>query len=219
LAQVEHDMTGPSSTCATDDEGIIPTIASRSARVRILSVRVEAASIPGVMVFVPTPHHDARGLFTRTFDAEVAAQHGLDAASFVQDSQSRTRAGVVRGLHGRTGQGEAKLVRCARGAVYDVVVDARPSSPMFGRHETFRLDDTDFWQLYIPPGLLHGFQAMTEFADVCYRIDRPHNPAEDVAVRHDDPDLSISWPFAVTALSARDAAADSWASLRKSLMP
>jgi dTDP-4-dehydrorhamnose 3,5-epimerase len=169
------------------------------------------------MIFVPEPDHDARGLFTRTFDAAVAIEHGLDPAAFLQDSQSRSRAGVVRGLHGRSGRGEAKLVRCARGAVHDVVVDARPSSRTFASHESFRLDDVDFWHLYIPPGLLHGFQALTEFADVCYRIDRLHDPAEDIAVRYDDADLSISWPLPVSTISARDAAAGSWASLRASL--
>jgi dTDP-4-dehydrorhamnose 3,5-epimerase len=175
---------------------------------------MRTTSLAQVMVFLPAPHHDDRGFFTRTFDAEVAAVHGLDPASFVQDSQSRSRRGVVRGLHGRSGEGEAKLVRCARGAVHDVVVDARPGSPTFGRHEAFRLDDEQFWHLYIPPGLLHGFQALTDQADVCYRIDRGHDPTEDVAVRFDDPDLAIAWPLAVTAISERDAAAGTWAELR-----
>jgi dTDP-4-dehydrorhamnose 3,5-epimerase len=94
-----------------------------------------------------------------------------------------------------------------------VVVDARPGSPTFGRHESFRLDDDQFWHLYIPSGLLHGFQALTDDADVCYRIDRPHDPAEDLAVRYDDPDLAIDWPLAVTEISERDAAAGTWAEL------
>jgi dTDP-4-dehydrorhamnose 3,5-epimerase len=166
-----------------------------------------------VLVFVPSPHRDDRGLFTRTFDADIAADHGLDPASFLQDSQSRSRQGVLRGLHGRSGRGEAKLVRCARGAVHDVVIDARPGSATFGRHETFRLDDDQFWHLFVPPGLLHGFQVLTDHADVCYRIDRPHDPTEDLAVRYDDPDLAIAWPRAVTAISERDAAAGTWAQL------
>jgi dTDP-4-dehydrorhamnose 3,5-epimerase len=173
---------------------------------------MRTTSLAGVMVFVPTPHHDHRGFFTRIFDADVAARHGVDAASFLQDSQSRSRQGVVRGLHGRDGDGEAKLVRCAHGAVHDVVVDARPGSPTFGRLEAFRLDDEQFWHLYIPPGLLHGFQALTD-ADVCYRIDRPHDPFEDIAVRYDDPDLAIDWPLPVTTVSDRDAAAGTWAAL------
>jgi dTDP-4-dehydrorhamnose 3,5-epimerase len=176
-------------------------------------MEVRTTSLAGVMVFVPAPHRDTRGLFTRTFDAEVAAGHGLDPASFVQDSQSRSRRGVVRGLHGRADRGEAKLVRCSRGAVHDVLVDARPASPTFGRTEAVRLDDDRFWLLFVPPGFLHGFQVVTTDADVCYRIDRPHDPAEDLAVRYDDPELAIAWPLPVTALSARDAAAGSWADL------
>jgi len=180
-------------------------------------MQVRSTSIAGVLVFVPTPHYDDRGFFTRTFDADVAAAHGLDPASFAQDSQSRSRSGVLRGLHVRSGRGETKLVRCARGAIHDVVVDARPDSSTFGRFETFRLDDEEFWHLYIPQGLLHGFQVLTEYADVCYRIDRPHDPSEDRAVRYDDPHLSITWPLQVTEISPRDAAAGSWAELMKGM--
>jgi dTDP-4-dehydrorhamnose 3,5-epimerase len=167
-------------------------------------MEVRTTSIDGVLLFVPTPHHDDRGLFTRTFDTAIAADYGIDATRFTQDSQSRSHLGVLRGLHGRSGAGEAKLVRCAHGAVSDVVVDARRSSPTFGRHEAFRLDDERFAQLYIPPGMLHGFQALSEIADVCYRIDRWHDPTEDIAVRHNDPDLGIHWPLPVSHISDRD---------------
>lgn len=181
-------------------------------------MHVLKATLPGVIVFVPTPHHDHRGLFIRTFDAEIARQHGITPEGFIQDSQSRTKQGVLRGLHGRRDRGETKLVRCARGAVHDVLVDARPDSPTFGRHETFRLDDETFAQLYIPAGILHGFQALTEPTDVCYRIDREHDPAEDLAVRYDDPELGIEWPLPVSAISERDLAAGSWAELREHLI-
>jgi dTDP-4-dehydrorhamnose 3,5-epimerase len=181
-------------------------------------VQVRTTSLSGVLVFVPTPHYDDRGFFTRTFDAAIVAAHGIDSASFVQDSQSRSRRGVLRGLHGRSGRGEAKLVRCANGAVLDVLIDARPTSPTFGRHESFLLDDEQFCHLYVPPGMLHGYQVLTEFADVCYRIDRPHEPMEGLAVRYDDPELAIPWPSPVTAISDRDAAAGSWAQLRAALI-
>lgn len=179
-------------------------------------MRIEAAELAGVAVLTPEPFRDDRGLFTRTFDA-VLFDEWLGApgtsASFIQDSQSRSGRGVIRGLHGRGGRGEAKLVRCANGAVLDVLVDARPDSPTFGRHESFTLDDNDFRHLYVPPGMLHGFQALTETADVCYRIDRPHDPTMDLAVRYDDPDLAIDWPLPVSVVSTRDAAAGSWADL------
>ena len=116
-------------------------------------------------------------------------------------------------MHGRSGRGEAKLVRCANGAVHDVLVDIRKDSPTFGEQQAFLLDDNDFRHLYVPPGFLHGFQALTETADVCYRIDRPHDPAEDLAVAYDDPDLAIEWPLPVSVISARDASAGSWAEL------
>lgn len=181
-------------------------------------MRVEMTDLDGVLLFVPTPHRDHRGLFTRTFDAEIGARFGLEPALLIQDSQSRSRQGTIRGMHGRTGRGEAKLVRCARGAVHDVVVDARPDSPTFGAHTAILLDDESFVTVYIPPGFLHGFQALTEPADVCYRIDRPHDPTEDVAVRYDDPDLALPWPRLVTALSERDREAPSWATLRARLL-
>ena len=174
---------------------------------------VEPADLDGVLLFRPSPHRDDRGLFTRTFDADAAAEHGIDAAAFVQDSQSRSSRGTLRGLHGRGGSGEAKLVRCARGAIHDVIVDARPGSPTFGQHRSFRLDDDAFCALYVPRGFLHGFQVLSDVADICYRIDRPHDPTEDVSVRYDDPELGIGWPAPVETLSARDEAAGSWRDL------
>ena len=180
-------------------------------------MRVERGEIEGVLLFVPTPYRDRRGLFTRTFDAAVAAGAGLRPEAFIQDSQSRSRRGTIRGLHGRSGRGEAKLVRCARGAVHDVLVDARPDSPTFGTRMAVRLDDEAFVTLYVPPGLLHGFQALTDQADTCYRIDREHDPAEDVAVRYDDPDLKVAWPLPAAGVSARDLAAGSWAGLLRRL--
>ncbi|MEV6562162.1 dTDP-4-dehydrorhamnose 3,5-epimerase [Nocardia sp. NPDC051756] len=179
-------------------------------------MRIEQTELADVLVLVPEPFRDDRGLFTRTFDAaEFDTYLGRPgaAAAFQQDSQSRSGSGVVRGMHGRSGRGEAKLVRCAHGAVHDVLVDLRRGSPTFGRQQAFLLDDETFRHLYVPPGFLHGFQALTDSADVCYRIDRPHDPAEDIGVAYDDPDLAIAWPRPVTLVSARDAAAGSWQQL------
>ncbi len=179
-------------------------------------VRIEKTDLADVLVLIPQPFRDDRGLFTRTFDADIFDDY-LGApgtsASFVQDSQSRSAKGVIRGMHGRSGRGEAKLVRCANGAVHDVLVDIRRDSPTFGKQQAFLLDDNDFRHLYVPPGFLHGFQALTATADVCYRIDRPHDPSEDLAVAYNDPDLAIDWPLPVSTVSARDASAGSWAEL------
>jgi dTDP-4-dehydrorhamnose 3,5-epimerase len=177
-------------------------------------VLIERSELADVVCFLPeTRHEDERGWFVRTLDVAVADRAGVDARAFLQDSQSRSRQGVLRGMHGRAGAGEAKLVRCARGAVLDVLVDTRPSSPTFGRSATFRLDDETGRHLYVPPGFLHGFQVLTPEADVCYRIDREHDPSEDLAVRYDDPDLALPWPLPVTAISPRDAAAGTWRDL------
>lgn len=173
--------------------------------------------LAGLVVFRPQVHRDERGFFSRTFDAAGAAEAGVDPGWFVQDSQSRSLRGVVRAFHGRSGAGEGKLVRCARGAVWDTVVDIRTGSPTFGRSHSLRLDDEDLDHLYVPPGFLHGYQVVSEVADVCYRITREHDPSEDLAVHYADPDLAVAWPERVTVVSARDQAAGSWAHLRSAL--
>jgi dTDP-4-dehydrorhamnose 3,5-epimerase len=174
---------------------------------------VQLTELEGVLVFRPTPHRDERGFFSRTFDAAAARAHGIRPEALVQDSQSRTRRGVVRGLHGRLGQGEAKLMRCARGAAHLVVVDARLGSATLGRHVAMPLDDEALASVWVPRGMLVGFQALSEEVDLCYRIDREHDEREGVAVRHDDPDLAIRWPRPVEGLSRRDREAGSWADL------
>lgn len=165
-------------------------------------MRVVEQDLPGVLTFHPVVHRDDRGYFTRTWDRAVAARAGLP--DFVQDSQSRSLQGVVRGLHVRAGAGEAKLVRCARGRIWDVVLDLRRSSPTFGQWRGFDLDDVDHVGLFIPRGCAHGWQALSEVADVCYRIDAEHDPAEDLTIAYDDPWAGVTWPAQVTAVSARD---------------
>ena len=167
--------------------------------------------IAGALLFTPQPYVDERGFFSRTFDADVAREAGIDPAGFAQDSLSRSARGVVRGMHIRRGRGEAKLVRCSYGAVFDVIVDLRPGSATYGNLESFELRGDEQVSLYVPAGCAHGFQALTEPADVAYRIDRPHDPSEDVSIAFDDPELDIPWPLPVTLVSARDKKAPSLA--------
>lgn len=169
----------------------------------------------GALLVQSQPHTDERGFFSRTFDANVARGAGIDPDGFVQDSQSRSRRGVIRGLHLRSGKGEAKLVRCSYGSIFDVIVDLRPSSPTYRNWASFELSDDSHVSLYIPAGCAHGFQALTDPADVCYRIDRAHDPSEDMAIAFDDPELAIPWPLPVTLMSGRDQAAESLAAVRK----
>ncbi|MFD7027790.1 dTDP-4-dehydrorhamnose 3,5-epimerase [Streptomyces sp. NPDC059917] len=161
-------------------------------------------TIAGAYLFASTSHSDERGFFCRTFDADVVRSVGLDPHSFVQDSVSRSVRGVLRGLHLRSGAGEAKLVRCSYGKVFDVVVDLRADSPTYRNVASFELSGDTQVTLYVPAGCAHGFQALTETADVSYRIDRPHDPAEDVTIAFDDPELAVPWPLPVTSMSQRD---------------
>jgi dTDP-4-dehydrorhamnose 3,5-epimerase len=161
-------------------------------------------SIPGLIVFTPTPHIDRRGFFSRTFDSQVAREAGIDPAAFVQDSMSRSAKGVIRGLHVRVGAGENKLVRCSAGAIFDVVVDLRPASPTFRQWLSFDLNGDNQRSVYIPAGCAHGFQALTEPADTSYRIDREHDFSEDLTIAYDDPELAVPWPLPVTVMSDSD---------------
>jgi dTDP-4-dehydrorhamnose 3,5-epimerase len=170
-------------------------------------VKIVPGVLEGTLVFEPKPIHDERGFFTRTFDAEVALAAGFDSGHLVQDSQSRSSRGVIRGLHLRTDGGEGKLVRCAHGALLDVAVDLRPASRTYRQWMTVILDDIDHRSVWLPAGLAHGFQVLTETADTCYRIDRVHQPGFDAAIRFDDPEIGIPWPLPVTGLSVRDSQA------------
>jgi dTDP-4-dehydrorhamnose 3,5-epimerase len=160
--------------------------------------------IAGALLLRPSPHVDDRGFFCRTFDADVLHAAGIAPDAFIQHSLSRSVRGVVRGLHVRRGDGEAKLVRCSYGAIFDVVVDLRPASPTHGNWESFHLRDDEQVTLYVPAGCAHGFQALTDIADVSYMIDRAHDPSEDVSIAFDDPELDIPWPLPITIMSPRD---------------
>ncbi|WP_431989691.1 dTDP-4-dehydrorhamnose 3,5-epimerase family protein [Streptomyces albogriseolus] len=177
----------------------------------------EVPAIAGAFLFEPTPFTDERGFFCRTFDADAVRSVGLDPGAFVQDSLSRSVRGVVRGMHLRSGEGEAKLVRCSYGRIFDVVVDLRPGSPTYLGRATFELSGDTQATLYVPAGCAHGFQALTETADTSYRIDREHDPAQDVTIAFDDPGLAVPWPLPVTVTSERDREAPGLAEVLRTL--
>jgi dTDP-4-dehydrorhamnose 3,5-epimerase len=165
-------------------------------------VRARPGVIDGSIVFEPERNH--HGPVTCTFDAEVAMTVGLAAGCLVQENQYRVPRGCVRGLYVRSDGGEDLLVRCSFGAVLDVAVDLRPSSPTYRVWMTMRLDDNEHRSVWLPPGLAHGFQALTAIADVCCRTNRVVNPQQVVVIRHDDPDLEIPWPAPVSGVLERD---------------
>jgi dTDP-4-dehydrorhamnose 3,5-epimerase len=157
--------------------------------------------IEGVVLIEPTLHGDERGFLLETFrDSEM---HNLDIeVDFVQDNQSRSEARVLRGIHMQRGQ--AKLVRCPRGRIFDVAVDLRPDSPTYKRWEGYELDDVDHRQLFIPAGFGHGFCVLSEVADVLYRLSSYYDPDLESGIAWDDPEFAVHWPISDPILSERD---------------
>jgi dTDP-4-dehydrorhamnose 3,5-epimerase len=171
-------------------------------------VQVQPTGLDGPLLLEPDVHGDARGFFVETFRSDDLAALGLgDGVEFVQDNHSRSGRGVVRGMHFALGGGIAKLVRCARGTIVDVIVDIRRGSPDFGKWEAFTLDDEKHAQLLVPVGFAHGFCVTSDVADVCYKQTGYYDPATDRGIAYDDPEIGIDWPIplAERIVSARDA--------------
>ncbi|HET9719144.1 MAG TPA: dTDP-4-dehydrorhamnose 3,5-epimerase [Solirubrobacteraceae bacterium] len=157
------------------------------------------------LLIEPTVHGDARGFFLETFREESLRRRGVELP-WVQDNHSRSGRGVLRGMHFQPGM--AKLVRCARGAIFDVIVDLRVGSPTFGHWEGYELNDENHRQFLCPDGFAHGFCVLSEVADVVYKTSSYYDAAAERGFAYDDPAVGISWP-SETALrtSSRDAAA------------
>lgn len=171
--------------------------------------RVKAlnTTLPGVIVIEPVIHGDSRGFFQETYREDVLARLGI-SDRFVQDNHSRSARGVIRGMHFQGGEHpQAKLVRCARGAILDVVVDIRRGSPTFGRWEAQVLDDERGLQVYCPVGFAHGFQVLSDVADVVYRCSEYYAPADELSLAFNDPTLAIAWQDISPVVSERDRAA------------
>jgi dTDP-4-dehydrorhamnose 3,5-epimerase len=163
----------------------------------------------------PIVHGDQRGFFLETYRRSTLADLGIDD-EFVQDNQSRSRGGVVRGMHFQPGM--AKLVRCARGAIFDVVVDLRRGSPTFGQWEGAELSDSNHRQLYCPDGFAHGFCVMSDVADVLYMTSAYYDPQRESGFAYDDPAVAIEWPVDLElSASERDSRAPALAEIADSL--
>lgn len=160
--------------------------------------------LDGPVLIEPIVRGDERGFFVETYRANVWAGCGIDA-SFVQDNHSRSRQGVVRGMHFSVGAGQAKLVRCARGHIFDVVVDIRAGSATFGQWEAFSLSDETGRQLFVPIGFAHGFCVVSEVADVIYKCSHYYSDDNERGFAWDDPQVGISWPSGIDLIvSDRD---------------
>jgi len=166
-------------------------------------VRVTASEVPGVLVVDPDVHSDARGFFLETYHLERYRAHGIKGP-FVQDNHSRSMGGTIRGLHLQVDKLQGKLVRVISGAVYDVGVDVRRGSPTFGRWVGVTLTAENFKQCYIPEGFAHGFCVLSPVAEVEYKCTELYDPASEIGIAWNDPQLSIAWPAATPLLSDRD---------------
>lgn len=168
---------------------------------------VTATEIPDVLILEPKVFGDARGFFFESFNARDFAQAtGLDV-EFVQDNHSRSARGVLRGLHYQLQQPQGKLVRVVRGAVFDVAVDIRKSSPTFGQWVGCELSEDNHRQFWVPAGFAHGFVVLSETADFLYKTTDYYAPAHERCIAWDDPDIGIIWPEGlVPQLSAKDRA-------------
>lgn len=166
-----------------------------------------ATELAGVRLIDLEPATDERGFFARTFCEEEFAAQGLETR-FMQHSVSYTaRQGSVRGMHfQRPPHEEVKLLRCIKGAIHDVLIDLRPSSPTYRRWESYVLTAENRRQLYVPAGLAHGFQTLVPDTEVAYLISAFYAPAAAAGLRHDDPAFSIAWPLPVADISAKDRA-------------
>lgn len=160
-------------------------------------------TLSGAVVLKPTVHGDHRGFFLETYRDDAAQRLGIET-TWVQENHSRSLRGIVRGIHFSLGAGQAKLVRCVRGSILDVIVDLRRDSPTYGRWEGFRLDDETHHQLFIPVGFGHGFCVLSEWADVAYKCNNYYDPSVERGFRFDDPEVGIAWPNLDLDVSERD---------------
>lgn len=169
-------------------------------------MRFEPTVLPEVVVITPDVHRDPRGFFLETYHQGKYRAGGIEA-TFVQDNLSRSARGTLRGLHAQRRRPQGKLVRVVDGEIFDVAVDVRRGSPSFAGWVGVRLSGDTFRQVYVPPGFAHGFCVLSEVAVVEYKCTELYDPADEIGVIWNDPDIGIQWPIADPMLSTKDAAA------------
>lgn len=180
------------------------------------AVRRLETGLEGLVLLEPEVHGDQRGFLVETWRHEDWRAAGIEV-EFVQHNHSRSSRDTLRGIHFQVSPGQAKLVRCVRGEIFDVAVDLRSGSPTFGKWEGHLLDDVRHRQLYLPVGFGHGFCVVSPEADVSYQLSTPYDPGQEGGIRWDDPDVGIDWPVSTPILSERDRSAPSLGSISESL--
>lgn len=168
-----------------------------------MSVRCAKTDLPGVMILQPDIFPDSRGFFLETWQKKQYFEFGIHQ-EFVQDNHSRSRKGVIRGLHYQLKNPQAKLVYAVRGAIFDVAVDIRRGSPTFGRWTGCLLSEDNRRQLFIPQGFAHGFSVLSDVADVIYKCSDYYTPGDEYGVIFKDPDIGIDWRIKSPIVSEKD---------------
>jgi dTDP-4-dehydrorhamnose 3,5-epimerase len=180
-----------------------------------VAARVET-KLDGLILIEPNVFGDERGFLVETYRADTWREHGVET-EFVQHNHSRSVKGTLRGIHFQTDPGQAKLIRCSGGRIFDVAVDLRPDSETFGQWEGHELDDVAHRQLFVPVGFGHGFCVLSDQADVDYQLSSYYDPATEAGIAWDDPEIGIDWPISDPILSERDLNAPSLGELAGSL--
>jgi len=170
------------------------------------ALNVIETSLPGVLILEPEVFADERGFFMETYHAGRFREIGIDAI-FVQDNHSRSARGVLRGLHYQEPNPQGKLVRCTKGALFDVAVDVRVGSPHFGKWAAVELTEDNKRMMWVPAGFAHGFCALADTSDLVYKVTAPYDAKSDRVILWSDPDLRIAWPIRDPLLSPKDATA------------
>jgi len=172
--------------------------------------------LDGVVLLEPVVHGDERGFFVEAYRRDLWAEHGVEA-EFVQHNHSRSAKGTLRGLHFQTEPGQAKLIRCARGQIFDVAVDLHRDSPTYGQWEGHLLDDETHRQLFVPVGFAHGFAVLSDVADVTYLCSSTYDPATESGIAWNDLEVGVAWPISDPLVSERDRGAPTLAEVAETL--
>jgi dTDP-4-dehydrorhamnose 3,5-epimerase len=179
---------------------------------------IEETNISGVFLLKPEVYRDKRGFFLETYSEKIYSDLGI-SNKFVQDNFSHSKKNVLRGLHYQIKQQQGKLVRVTQGRVFDVAVDIRKNSPSFGKYYSAILDNKNCYQLFMPPGIAHGFCVLSDFVDFEYKCTDYYSPQNEQGVHWNDPDISIDWPIENPILSIQDENLPFLSNISKNLLP
>ena len=182
-----------------------------------MSMKVEKTTIPDVLILTPKVFDDERGFFLESYNQNIFKNVGI-SLDFVQDNHSKSSQGVIRGLHFQKKNPQGKLVRCIQGEILDVMIDIRTDSPTFAQHLAVKLNQENKKQVWIPPGLAHGFSVLSETAETLYKVTEFYNHQDEAGIHWNDPELAIDWQVEEPRVSQRDQNLPLFQDIREKIM-